>query len=318
MKSGVWKFIAQCLHDDFPVVLLLVLQSKGSSPGRKGFKMAVSADRLVGSVGGGMMEHKFVELAREQIRSGVSNAVLKQQFHSKTTPVNQSGMICSGESTLLVYPVSKKDQSAITRIIQSTEKNEPVFIRIDPSGIRIDNNSEDNSPDCIIPETNHWQYTETIGVVNRIHIIGGGHVSLAFSKLMAELKFQVFVYDDREGLNTLELNTYAYEKCIVDYSVIGEIISSDPTAYAVIMTFGYRSDGVVLRQLLNNQYKYLGLLGSKAKIEQMWKELGAEGIESDKLNSVHAPVGLHIFSQTPEEIAVSIAAEIIMLKNKRP
>ena len=81
------------------------------------------------------------------------------------------------------------------------------------------------------------------------------------------------------------------------------------------MTFGYRTDGIVIRQLLNKNYKYIGILGSKTKIAKLLSELQEEGFDEFKIKSLHAPIGLAINSRTPEEIAISIAAEIIQVKN---
>jgi xanthine dehydrogenase accessory factor len=318
MKNAeIWEVIHDCLMHSNPVVLLMILESNGSSPGRKGFKMTVSEDRLVGSIGGGMMEHKFVELAKEKIRSKDHTPLLKFQEHSKSNPNNQSGMICSGNSTLLIYPVSDLDLHAVREIIEPAKPGVSTFIRIDEHGIQLIHTHETamEKPDYTDIIHSKWQYTEQIDFRQLIHIIGGGHVSLALSKLMFELKFRVVVYDDRLSLNTFDQNRYADEKRIVDYSSISSEMISDPAAYVVIMTFGYRSDKTVLRQLIHNTYKYLGVLGSKSKIDQLWFELISEGIDPTKLDTIYAPVGLPIHSQTPEEIAVSIAAEIIQIKN---
>jgi xanthine dehydrogenase accessory factor len=315
--SKVWEAIHDCLLNSNPVVLLLILESNGSSPGRKGFKMAVAPDKLVGSIGGGIMEHKFVELAREKIRSSDLTPLLKFQEHTKSNPNNQSGMICSGNSTLLVYPVVDSNYHAVLEILQHQASEDQAFIRINERGIQLIRQSDSlfQEPDYSDLSRASWQYTESTSFEHVIHIVGGGHVSLALSKLMADLKFRVVVYDDREGLNTLDQNTFAVEKRIVDYSTIAQQLMPDQDAYIVIMTFGYRSDKIVLRELIHADFKYLGVLGSAKKIDQLWTELSAEGIDPAKLNAVHAPVGLPIQSQTPEEIAVSIAAEIIQIKN---
>ena len=85
-------------------MLLTVVESSGSSPGRQGFKMAVAADgTLCGSIGGGIMEVKLVELAKDRLDRGVCEAMLKKQVHRKSAPQHQSGMICSGEQTVLFF-----------------------------------------------------------------------------------------------------------------------------------------------------------------------------------------------------------------------
>src|SRR5258707_3662856 len=105
----IWKLISNSLAANIPVMLLYVLESTGSSPGRQGFFMAVNANgEMEGSIGGGIMEHKFVEMAKEKLLA-VSHELLaagiKKQIHDKSVAKNQSGMICSGEQTILLYPV---------------------------------------------------------------------------------------------------------------------------------------------------------------------------------------------------------------------
>src|SRR5215510_7064587 len=114
MKSlQVWKLIDKSLQQNIPVMLLYVLESKGSSPGRQGFFMAVNANgNMEGSIGGGIMEHKFVEMAGEKLRAMSSElraGDIKKQVHDKTAGKDQSGMICSGEQTILLYPLTAKD-----------------------------------------------------------------------------------------------------------------------------------------------------------------------------------------------------------------
>ena len=81
------------------------------------------------------------------------------------------------------------------------------------------------------------------------------------------------------------------------------------------MTFGYRTDDIALKALLNKEFKYIGVLGSKNKMEKLFDDYRSEGISESVLKRIHTPIGLDIKSQTPEEIAVSIAAEIIKVKN---
>jgi xanthine dehydrogenase accessory factor len=99
------------------------------------------------------------------------------------------------------------------------------------------------------------------------------------------------------------------------YSELANLVTGGPRQYAVIMTFGYRTDDEALRALAGKEFKYLGLLGSAAKIKEMFRIYLDEGMDALWISSIHAPAGIPIKSQTPEEIAVSIAAEIIMIKN---
>src|SRR5205809_534683 len=98
MKSlATWKLIASSLHRQIPVMLLYVVESSGSSPGRQGFCMAVnSVGEMEGSIGGGIMEHKFIDLVKWKLKEGAAELSLHKQVHNKTAGSHQSGMICSG------------------------------------------------------------------------------------------------------------------------------------------------------------------------------------------------------------------------------
>jgi len=130
------------------------------------------------------------------------------------------------------------------------------------------------------------------------------------------LDFYITLFEERKELNTVLQNEFAHDIIIVDdYTALSNLIPSGPGQYVVIMTFGYRTDDVALRSLLDKKFMYLGVLGSKKKMEKLFVEYRADGIDEELLQRIHAPVGLDISSQTPEEIAVSIAAEIIKVKN---
>src|SRR5215510_12682053 len=132
-----WNIIRESLRQHIPVMLLYVLESSGSSPGRQGFFMAVNATGdMEGSIGGGIMEHKFVELAKEKL-SAVSPeplADVKKQVHDKSAVKNRSGMICSGEQTILLYEPRKEELETIRRIIVSLEESRNGSLTLSPAG----------------------------------------------------------------------------------------------------------------------------------------------------------------------------------------
>ena len=104
-------------------------------------------------------------------------------------------------------------------------------------------------------------------------------------------------------------------KKIINYNNIDENIKEGKNIFVVIMTFSHAFDKLILGKLANKNFAYLGLMGSTKKIEGINKKLIDEGISSDKLNKVYSPIGIKISSKTPAEIAISIAAEIIKVKN---
>jgi xanthine dehydrogenase accessory factor len=301
------------------VMLLYVIDSKGSSPGRRGFMMVVnSEEQICGSIGGGIMEHKFVELAKTKLRQHHEESSVHQQLHDKVAAKNQSGMICSGQQTIFMYTLQQIDLTAVKAIIRSLEENKNGTLQLSPAGIQFI---------AGIPETDfyfsmtsevEWLYREKIGYKNHLHVIGAGHCALALCRLMMEMEFYIHLYDDRSSLKTFEENESVHEKKILaDYSELKDLVPDGDNQYVVVMTVGYRTDDIVVRTLWNRQFRYIGLLGSKSKIEKMFTDYRSEGVAAVLLDPFHAPVGISIHSQTPEEIAISIAAEIIQVKNNQ-
>jgi xanthine dehydrogenase accessory factor len=308
-KVATWQLISKSLLQNIPVMLLYVLESHGSSPGRQGFCMAVNLNgEMEGSIGGGVMEHKFVEMAKEQLHANSSLLSVRKQVHDKSAS-QQSGMICSGDQTILLYQLKSTDIAVISLILEAMRGTLVLSsLGIDFSTTLIPHNN------FVIYSEQDFLYQEVLGYQHTIYIIGGGHCSLALSKMMRMMDFYVHVIDNRSDLHTMIQNDTANEKTIVDdYATLKDIIPAEQ--YIVVMTFGYRTDDIALRTLMEKPFKYLGVLGSQAKINKMFTDYRAEGISQTLLDKLHAPVGMPVKSQTPEEIAISIAAEIIQVKN---
>lgn len=307
----IWAFIQSKLVAGTPVQLMYVVDSEGSSPGRKGFTMAVSTDHeFFGTIGGGIMEYKLVEKAKVLLQQPGQPVSLLRQYHDKESGTGQSGMICSGSQLIAFIPLSEKDRPVVDKLNESPYH----VIRLSPEGLQI---TEEDITGLQYHSDEDWSYTEAVKHQPVIHIIGGGHVSLALSELMCFLGFYSKVYDDRPDLNTIRQNFFANEKITVPgYERIDEYITDCRGHFAVIMTTGYRTDKIALKQLLNKEFAYLGILGSVKKKETIFGELIHEGINESALEKLFMPVGVDIFSKTAQEIAVSIAAEIIRAKNR--
>lgn len=302
-------------------MLLYVLESKGSSPGRQGFFMAVNIDgEMEGSIGGGIMEHKFVELAKEKLQSPEQLRKIRKQVHDKTVAQNQSGMICSGEQTNLLYRFIEHNIAAVEDLIECLSRNRNGLLQLSNTGFQFTRDIEQSHNFLFEYHSNeHWLYTEKIGYKHILHIVGGGHCALAFSKIMSMMDFYIHLYDNRDGLNTMSRNEFVHEKHeLNDYSELSRFIFPGNDHFVVIMTFGYRTDMGAVKTLLDKEFCYLGLLGSRKKIKKLLVDLKKEGFSQQQLGILHAPVGFPINSQTPEEIAISIAAEIIQVKNTQP
>jgi xanthine dehydrogenase accessory factor len=311
----VWKFISNKLLAAQQVMLLYVLESEGSSPGRSGFKMAVAADGTIcGTIGGGIMEHKLVEKAKAMLQKNEMEILVMRQYHDKVHTTDQSGMICLGNQLNVFIPLTVADEKTIDTILQEGQYT----IQLSPKGLAVRQSTPADKNQLLQFKSNDdWLYIEKVNQRPVIHIIGGGHVSLALSELMCFLGFYSKVYDDRPQINTILQNFFANEKIIVEgYEKLGGYFTDCKTDYAVIMTMGYRTDKIALQQLLDKQLCYIGLMGSAHKTDILMKELKEEGFSDAVLEKVFTPIGVNIYSKTAPEIAVSIAAEIIREKNK--
>ena len=299
-------------------MLLYVLESKGSSPGRTGFFMAVNAmGQMSGSIGGGIMEHKFAEMAKDllQVEKGESPG-LRKQVHDKASAVDQSGMICSGEQSIFLHRLQPADADIIAGILSTLSENSHASLRLTPRGIQIIDGLTKTGSTFTRKEDGDWEYIERLGYRNQLSIIGGGHCALALSKLMQSMDFYIRLYDHRADINSFRDNEWVHERILIeDYDRLSTLLLEGEHHYVVIMTLGYRTDDQVIRAIRGKRFSYIGLLGSAFKTKKMMSDYEAAGLGDDWLRSIYAPAGIAIRSQTPEEIAVSIAAEIIRLKN---
>lgn len=300
-------------------MLLYVVDSKGSSPGRAGFIMAVASNGTThGSIGGGIMEHKFVEMSKRKLVAENFECTLHHQVHNKSVTKNQSGMICSGEQTNVIYSLKQNDLAAINLLVSIICNKKNGVFEMSPEGINVSNEIQLAAYGLIKETDKVWNYREKIGVVNHLIIIGGGHCALALSRQMKLLDFTVVLYEDRITLPTLTSNHFADEKIIIDqYADLADLIQPIDDTYVVVMTVGYRTDEIAIRALRHKLFKYFGVLGSSKKIYTMLSSLRAAQLPEEWIASLHAPAGVAINSRTPNEIAISIAAEIIKVKNRK-
>ena len=148
-----------------------------------------------------------------------------------------------------------------------------------------------------------------------LYIIGGGHCGMALSSIASKSGFFVTVIDNRLEWANKDKHPGAVKTICSDYDKINEVILNSKDAFVVIMTHGHIHDQLVLEQLLNRECKYLGMIGSKRKVKILIDNLIAKGYNKETLKSVFAPLGLVIGTHTPDEIAVSITAQMIAVKN---
>ncbi len=157
-------------------------------------------------------------------------------------------------------------------------------------------------------------YIEPILPSEKLIIFGAGHITRSLAPMMKKIGFHVSVVDDSPNFLKKEYFPDIEDVHIEDMEVFAESVSSDPKTYIIVLSRGFSRDKAILGQLLRKEFRYLGMIGSQRKIESMVTELKKEGIPEKIFSMLKSPVGLDIGAETPEEIAISIAGEILAIK----
>jgi xanthine dehydrogenase accessory factor len=160
-------------------------------------------------------------------------------------------------------------------------------------------------------------FIEPILPTPTLYIFGAGHISLAISKMAKMVGFRVVVIDDRAEFANPERFPEADRILAEDFSASLPSLRINDSSYIAIVTRGHQFDEEVLEWAVKTEARYIGMIGSKKKNQVVFAHLQSKGISREKLERVHAPIGLDIGAETPEEIAVSIVAELIRIRRRQ-
>ncbi|MFZ1290425.1 MAG: XdhC family protein [Melioribacteraceae bacterium] len=317
-EVDLWIFIYNKLNRNIKVNLLLVADSSLSSPGKSGFKMAISEDvETYGTIGGGIMEFDILNEIRGTLNQSDPVNFIRKLHHSKTKDGHSSGLICGGTQTLIVQTLTIEDRDLVKNMIDNLEEQKNGILRLNPFGLDYTPQKENEKDiNLFYEDEQNWQYEENIGLLNTVYIIGGGHVGLAVSRVMSTLDFYVVTFDQRDDIITMKQNTFSNKKIITKYDEVNKFIRESKKSYAIIVTPNHDGDKEALKSIIGMNLKYIGLMGSEKKSKSIFSHLESEGINSELFKKVYTPVGLEINAESPEEIAISITAEIIKIKNQ--
>lgn len=314
-ESVLWTFILKAISAGKKAVLLVVAESSNSSPGRQGFKMVVNEDaETIGTIGGGIMEQEMIEYSLDLL-FGNENRIIKKLHHADKTNFEKSGLICGGYQTIIFSVIDKSQASLVENILLSINKKHNNELIIAPNRIEFNLAAGIIPMSFVYKSDEDWEYKEYIGLPLISYIAGGGHVGLAISRIMKTLGFYVVVFDHREDVFTIKQNDYADEIIICNYEEIGNKIIESERSYIIIVTPMHAGDKDTLKSVIQKNVKYIGMMGSKRKIKSIFDALMEDGVDGELFKKVYTPIGIEIGAETPEEIAISIAAEIIKVKN---
>ena len=302
------------------VVLCTILNSSGSAPRGAGSRMAVFEDgTTLGTVGGGQVEMLAAEDAKNILKGDLPRI---RAFCLAPEQVASIGMICGGNVTIYYQLLEQKDLSTLHAFAAAldTDANSWLYLKISEGSVEefkiVDEKTAAENPElfssrAVLKKEEPVIYTEPIVRAGTVYIFGGGHVGQALVPVLANVGFRVTVYDNREFLADLAHFPQANRVIFGQYSDIYSKVKLTENDYVVIMTPGHQGDYEILEQVLRVKTRYVGCIGSRSKIAKTQEKLRAAGISEDAIASVHSPIGLPILAETPAEIAISIAAEMI-------
>lgn len=317
-------------------ILTTIVAEVGSSPRSAGAHMLVDkGGRVCGTIGGGTVEYKSILFAQSLLE--------KQQSRCKTYRLYRNdeeelGMMCGGDVTVYFQFIKGGDEkiaALMKKCLARMENDEDLWLFTDltnPSewtmalygvdvpleGIELgedDIKSLARNNGTLVRIRDRRIYSEPINFAGKVFIFGGGHVAQALEPVLTTVAFRCVIYDNREEFVSRELFPTACDLIIGDYENVCEKIGITARDYIVIVTHAY--DLAVLRQIISLHCAYIGVIGSKTKVAMLKAQLIQEGASEKTLGTINAPIGLRIRSETPEEIAISIAGEMILRRAEK-
>ncbi|MDE0219197.1 MAG: XdhC family protein [Spirochaetaceae bacterium] len=320
--SSFWERVHGHLGAGSRVFVACVAEHTRGSPGTAGAKLLVAeTGELFGTIGGGAMEQRLVDHARALLQGDNHGPAKQTLMHSEDAAGDQSGLICEGSQTNIFCVLDGPcDLASVRTIVDRVRDDQRGWIEIDGAGLRLaEIGAGFDAPRITFTEADgRWRYREDLLNRRRIAVIGGGHCAAALGAVMAPLGYRVHVFDTRARVVSHDRATAVGGLSIVaDYADVGPAIDHPEFTATVVMTADYRTDVRALLGVAPLSFPFIGLMGGRKKIARILSLLREEGISPETIERIHAPVGLDIGSQTPEEIAISIAAQILRERNRR-
>jgi len=335
----VLRTIHRLLREGQRAALANIIKTYGSTPAGVLSKMLVLEDGTAfGTVGGGLIEAQVKKDAADVFKSG---ALLQKKYKMSHDDID-AGMICGGSVDVLVEPLRISDSEVFKSIVSNSEngldsvivtafkdgipESKVAFAR-DGAGAEVakfvsevfSDEAElrtivrSDSPVCI-ERNNVTLFADPVAGLYRLVIFGGGHVSQAVAALAKKTGFHVCVIDDRQEFVSPERFPSADMLINDKFTAVFSNLIFSPKTFIVIVTRGHSFDETTLEHAVKTSAGYIGMIGSKRKVNVVFNRLIERGTRPERLAGVFAPMGLDIGSQTVEEIAVSIVAELIKVR----
>lgn len=308
MTINCYQQLAQALEKG-AVVLATAIAIKGSVPREVGAKMIICAGRTYNTIGGGAGEAKVIRQAMIVLETGEKQLV---EIDLTGTTQRQTQGICGGIMQIWLEKWSGREAIALVdRILDLLQSGQTATL-VTPFTL-------EKSPYLLLEHTsvaNEESFIETLQPPPTLLIVGAGHVGEQLAKVAHVIGFQVIIQDDRPEWANRE--RYPQATAIYNQAIASVVVqlASHTQLYAALVTRGFQYDLAALKVLLDREpgCQYIGTIGSEKRVRQVIQALETDGIDLSKLRSLYAPIGLDIGALTPEEIAVSICAELILVR----
>lgn len=339
----------ELLGDGQPCVLATVVRTKGSTPQKAGAMLLVRQDGTgVGTLGGGCVEGDIWFAAREILRQG-SGPEFKEYYLNEDVAA-RDGLVCGGTMYFFLEPFREAseflpyanevasayegaDAVALATVVNvaegsSTRLGAKLLLRLDGSvagslgTAALDSQAvevasklaEVGSVESLTTSDGAEVFIEGFTTPPTLVMVGGGHVGKATADLAHSLGYRVLIVDDRPEFANAERFPYAEQVVVAPYDQWSSEVSLNLNSFVVVATRGHRFDDMALESALDTPSRYIGLLGSRRKTLMIYQRLVSQGTSPERLKQVRSPIGLDIGALTPEELAVSIMSEIIMVR----
>ena len=344
MGKNIYSMVNELLLSGQKLILAKTIRRSGSTPRDVGSMCIITEDgKMIGTVGGGLMEYRIRNRAKELFNKGQS---FIYRFRLTDQDMADTSMICGGNvdlyleplvpenaETVSIFQTIKKyiDQNMqgtlITEIkngINASNTGSKLFIKNDGTilgkipGINVKEMDIDKHIACELVSVNEngsCIFVERIGLNPELIVFGAGHVSTFVVQLAKMVGFKIIVIDDRPEFANTNRFPDADEIIVSGFKQSFGQLNISKNSYIVIITRGHLYDKVVLQHALGTGAAYIGMIGSIKKRNTIYRVLMDEGFSKKDLEKVYSPIGIDINAETPEEIAVSIIGELIKKKS---
>ncbi len=334
---NMFKLMSEKLSAGQDMVMVSVIAVSGSTPRGAGARMLVTEDgRLCGTIGGGAVEYRSEQIAAQVLKEKRSG---EHDFSLTRDDVQNLGMICGGAVNVFFRYIPANDEATLKICRRAEElfalgRDLWLISDIGRGGeLSLFTEQEgyfgiENAPEWLRSTlTRHPKrtqqdgkdfYVEQINSSGKVYVFGCGHVAQELVPVLSHVGFRCVALDDRPAFASRELFPTAEEVKLVDFEKLSDYVNITSEDYCCIMTRGHAFDTVVQAQVLRTPACYIGVIGSKAKIAGVSKKLKEDyGLTDKDLERITTPIGLAIKAETPAEIAISIAGQLIEFRATR-